>query len=180
MGRHAVLGTNTVKGGAARHPQRTPGIQGHGEGRPDFVMQAREGKEGMGSSVNHHPQTCFLSLRSSHWLETGTLGPEPRRLQGQGGTVLGEGACLLIFERGGVGDSKQGLLFPDTWCEQKGMLLIHFSRVQLCETPQTAAHQAPPSLRLSRQEHWSGLPKGHRVGVILGSGSREGFYCNKI
>ena len=24
--------------------------------------------------------------------------------------------------------------------------------------PETAAHQAPPSLGLSRQEHWSGLP----------------------
>ena len=25
-------------------------------------------------------------------------------------------------------------------------------------TPQTSAHQAPPSLGFSRQEHWSGLP----------------------
>ena len=38
------------------------------------------------------------------------------------------------------------------------LLLSRFSRVQLCATPQTAAHQAPPSLRFSRQEHWSGLP----------------------
>ena len=37
-------------------------------------------------------------------------------------------------------------------------LLSHFSRVQLCATPETAAHQAPPSLGFSRQEHWSGLP----------------------
>ena len=27
----------------------------------------------------------------------------------------------------------------------------------LCD-PKTAAHQAPPSLGFSRQEHWSGLP----------------------
>ena len=33
------------------------------------------------------------------------------------------------------------------------LLLSHFSRVWLC-----AAHQAPPSLGFSRQEHWSGLP----------------------
>ena len=33
-----------------------------------------------------------------------------------------------------------------------------FSRVQLCVTPETAAHQVPPSLGFSRQEHWSGLP----------------------
>ena len=38
------------------------------------------------------------------------------------------------------------------------LLLSRFSCVQLCATPQTAAHQAPPSLGFSRQEHWSGLP----------------------
>ena len=38
------------------------------------------------------------------------------------------------------------------------ILLSHFSHVRLCVTPQTAAHQAPPSLGFSRQEHWSGLP----------------------
>jgi len=38
------------------------------------------------------------------------------------------------------------------------LLLSHFSRVWLCVTPQTSAHQAPPSLGFSRQEHWSGLP----------------------
>ena len=38
------------------------------------------------------------------------------------------------------------------------LLLSRFSRVRLCATPQTAAHQALPSLGFSRQEHWSGLP----------------------
>ena len=38
------------------------------------------------------------------------------------------------------------------------LLLSRFSRVRLCATPWTAAHQAPPSLGFSRQEHWSGLP----------------------
>ena len=37
-------------------------------------------------------------------------------------------------------------------------LLSHFSRVRLCMTPQTAAHQASLSLGFSRQEHWSRLP----------------------
>ena len=42
---------------------------------------------------------------------------------------------------------------------QSSMLLLsRFSCVHLCATPWTAAHQAPPSLGLSRQEHWSGLP----------------------
>ena len=45
------------------------------------------------------------------------------------------------------------------FCESSILLLLsRFSRVRLCATPQTAAHQAPPSLGFSRQEHWSGLP----------------------
>ena len=40
----------------------------------------------------------------------------------------------------------------------KYAMLSHFSCVRLCATPQTAAHQAPPSLGFSRQEHWSGVP----------------------
>ena len=38
------------------------------------------------------------------------------------------------------------------------LLLSRFSRVRLCATPEMAAHQTPPSLGFSRQEHWSGLP----------------------
>ena len=37
-------------------------------------------------------------------------------------------------------------------------MLSHFSRVRLCATPQTAAHQAPPSLGFSRQKYQSGVP----------------------
>ena len=45
------------------------------------------------------------------------------------------------------------------YLEEKLLLLLsHFSRVWLCVIPQTAAHQAPPFLGFSRQEHWSGLP----------------------
>ena len=59
------------------------------------------------------------------------------------------------------------------WCAQFGrqfrsflqfkhalrmLLLSRFRRVRLCVTPEMAAHQAPPSLGYSRQEHWSGLP----------------------
>ena len=41
--------------------------------------------------------------------------------------------------------------------DSKEQLLSRFSRVRLCATPKTAAHQAPPFLGFSRQEHWSGL-----------------------
>ena len=50
--------------------------------------------------------------------------------------------------------------FKTQMCENEEMLLLlsRFSHVRLCATPQTAAHQAPPSLGFSRQEYWSGLP----------------------
>ena len=38
------------------------------------------------------------------------------------------------------------------------LLLSCFAHVRLCVTPWMAAHQAPPFLGFSRQEHWSGLP----------------------
>ena len=37
-------------------------------------------------------------------------------------------------------------------------MLSHFSRVQLCATPRTAAHQAPSSTGFSRQEYQSWMP----------------------
>ena len=43
-------------------------------------------------------------------------------------------------------------------CYMLLLLLSRFSRVRLCATPETAAHQAPLSLGFSRQEHCSGLP----------------------
>ena len=55
-----------------------------------------------------------------------------------------------------------GTVYTDLCCSAVSLVLLlllsRFSRVRLCATPQTAAHQAPPSLGFSRQEHWSGLP----------------------
>ena len=43
------------------------------------------------------------------------------------------------------------------------------SRARLLVTPWTAAHQAPPSMGFSRQDHWSGvpLPSPHYYQYIL-------------
>ena len=51
-------------------------------------------------------------------------------------------------------------LFPLKYIISQSLLLLlrRFSRVRLCATPETEAHQTPPFLGFSRQEHWSGLP----------------------
>ena len=46
----------------------------------------------------------------------------------------------------------------DHTVEQNSVVCWAFSRVQLCVTPWTVAHQAPLSMGFSRQEYWSGLP----------------------
>ena len=64
----------------------------------------------------------------------------------------------MMFWKERAGDSK---IKEEVYFLIRGLLLLLlscFSRVRLCATPETAAHQAPLSLGFSRQEHWSGLP----------------------
>ena len=42
----------------------------------------------------------------------------------------------------------------DSWWQLLLLLLSHFSRVQLCETPEMAAHQAPPGILQARTLEW--------------------------
>ena len=71
---------------------------------------------------------------------------------------------ILVPERGKPeweGRQRNHFLVDPRWARRlvgELLLLSHFSRVRLCVTPQTAAHQASPSLGCSRQEYWSGLP----------------------
>ena len=66
---------------------------------------------------------------------------EPGRLQSLG---------LQRVGHDGATNFPPSLLLP--------LLLSRFSRVRRCATPQTAAHQAPPTLGFSRQEYRRGLP----------------------
>ena len=98
-----------------------------------------------------------------------------QRIKGVGKICKGNRKCINRFSRQGYWS---GLPFPspgdlpDPGIKQGAptlvgrflitepllLLLSRFSRVQLCATPQTAAHQAPPSMGFSRQEYWSGVP----------------------
>ena len=66
--------------------------------------------------------------------------------------------CWLNIEETKLSDTR---IEPITLTSLVGtsnhLLLSCFSRVRLCATPEITAHQAPPSLEFSRQEHWSGL-----------------------
>ena len=59
-----------------------------------------------------------------------------------------------------INDSESATSITSVFCQTRLLVLLlsRFSHVQLCATPQMAAHQALPSLGFSRQEHWSGLP----------------------
>ena len=44
------------------------------------------------------------------------------------------------------------------WCPVSACVLSPFKCIQLCETQSIVVHEAPLSVRFSRQEYWSGLP----------------------
>ena len=74
-----------------------------------------------------------------------------------GGLLLLVSPCVPLFP-GFYDKNCSHLPFLSPGILLLGLLLLsRFSRVQLCATPQTAAHQAPLSLGFSRQEYWSGL-----------------------
>ena len=54
------------------------------------------------------------------------------------------------------------------------MKVKSLSRVRLLVTPWTVAYQAPPSMRFSRQEYWSGLPFPLQ-GIFPTQGSNPGL-----
>ena len=62
-----------------------------------------------------------------------------------------------FFEQGDYRSKWLVMVLPKI-IPQRLLLLSRFSRVRLCATPKMPAHQAPPSLGFSKQEHWSGLP----------------------
>ena len=64
------------------------------------------------------------------------------------------------------------------------LLLSRFSRVRLCATLQTEAHEAPLSLGVSRQEHWSGLPfpspMHEKKPRVPDNGFKQSFLANTL
>ena len=97
-----------------------------------------------------------LSMRFSrqeYW--SGLPCPTPGDLPNPG---IQPASLMSLTLAGGFFTSSATWEIPSNFVLLLLLLQSHFSHVWLCATPQTAAHQAPPSLGFSRQEHWSGLP----------------------
>ena len=92
------------------------------------------------------------------WEEKWSAGPGA--VHSCRGTQVGQGnwsTCYRWEEAQAAGTKNPDVPQPLKTCLLL-LLLSRFSRVRLCVTPETAAHQASPSLGFSRQEHWSGSP----------------------
>ena len=97
---------------------------------------------------------CTPPGSSAHGISQATMlagwpFPTPGTLSNPGSGPVSPALAGGFYATMPAGSPSDGMLL---------LLLSRFSRVRLCATPQTAAHQAPPSLGFSRQEHWSELP----------------------
>ena len=139
-------------------------VRGSGASQGQYVSE-----EGVRQAVLH-PQGLYLtSVRQERWLRVGPTQLEPPSLlQGES---TGKSRSPTTQHQPPPGPSHRsprppvsaGTARPEGWQRGGGsqtplLLLSHFSRVRLCATPESAAHQAPPPLEFSRQEHWSGVP----------------------
>ena len=101
-----------------------------------------------------NPMDCSLPGSSIHWVFQARMLEWAAFSFSRGSSWPRDCPCIFYIGR--------KVLFHWAIREAKGALLLlllsRFSHVQLCATPETAAHQVPQSLGFSRQEHWSGLP----------------------
>ena len=103
--------------------------------------------------------------------------PPPNKKEKKGQAKLECQGCMIKMKKRWSETSGQQLFLKKKGCNWKETMwkvarvvtkclsidllllqLSRFSRVRHCATPWMAAHQAPPSLGFSRQEHWNGLP----------------------
>ena len=109
-----------------------------------FLMKVKEESEKVGLKLNIQKTKIMASCSITSWPIDGETMETVRDFIFLGSKITAEGdwsneikGCLLLGRK-----AMTNLL-----------LLSHFSRVRLCVTPQTAAHQAPSSLGFSRQEY---------------------------
>ena len=114
-----------------------------------LLMKVKEESEKVGLKLNIQKTKILVSGPITSWQINGETVETVTDFIFLGSKITADGDCSH--------EIKRPLLLG-----RKGMTkllpLSCFSRVQLCATPQMAAHQALLSLGFFRQEHGSGLP----------------------
>ena len=92
---------------------------------------------------------------SSPWTQPQLLQkPKPSRAGWAAGRDLPAGIAVRSFCH-----TPNAQVLPNYWVLEKGVTAaVSVARVRCSATPRAAAHQAPLSVELSRQEYWRALP----------------------
>ena len=147
-------GIQSWRGGPGRGSQMRGSGQGPQEAGPPSPPRGHSAQAGSGASPRPSSRGRSNGSNSSYW--SNRVGEKEDHVN-----------CLRFANISRSVDvsfhTREPISAPVHLCvkhphEKLLLLLSRFSRVRLCATPQTAAHQAPRSLGFSRQEHWSGLP----------------------
>ena len=115
----------------------------------NLLMKVKEESENIGLKLNIQKTKIMASGPIISWQIDGQTMETVRDFILGGSKMTADGDCSHEIKR-------HLLLGREVMTNL--LLLSCFSRVRLCMTPETAAHQAPPSLGYPRQEHGSGLP----------------------
>ena len=116
-----------------------------------LLMKVKEESEKVGLKLNIQKTKIMASGPIRSWEIDGETVETVSDFIFGGSKITADGDCSHEIKR-------RLLLGRKVMTNLLLLLLSHFSHVRLCATQETAAHQAPPSLGFSRQEHWSGLP----------------------
>ena len=107
------------------------------------------------------PTTCVSTAPLSEPVRGGDRPTVPARGPSVGGIpsrAIGLPGTMFAT----LGVNPAGLLGPNPYHPSPKVTKVvkakSLGHVRLLATPWTAAYQAPPSMRFSRQEYWSGLP----------------------
>ena len=113
-----------------------------------LLMKVKEDSEKVGLKLNIPKTKVVASCPITSWQIDGETVETVGDYFLRGSKITADGDCSHEIKRHLLLGRKA----------MTNLLLSCVSHVRLCVTPETVAHQAPPSLGVSRQAHWSGLP----------------------
>ena len=113
-----------------------------------LLMKVKEESEKVGLKLNIQKTKIMASGPITSWEIDGETVETATDFISLGSKITTDGDCSHEIKRH---------LLLGRKAMTNLLLLSRFSHVRLCATLQMAAHQAPPSLGFSRQEHWSGF-----------------------